>query len=174
MHGTAQEPIARSNTAFSSSQVPPAVFPISFEQAPEGSARFVLLALLVPALAALMAPFWLIVSHLASDAATRAVIAARPLLAVQLAGGFGVLVVMFGWPLVHLARGLRRRRDAGFQRNDSRHRIEFRLVLLNADPELRADTAGDEKAGDLDAPRQIVGDRSKDEILHSKDAPMEL
>jgi hypothetical protein len=110
MHGTAQEPIARSNTTFSSSQLPPSVFPLTFEQAPEGSARFVLLALLLPALAALMAPFWLIVAQLASDASARAVVAARPLAAVQLLGGFAVLVVMFGWPLAHLARGVRRRR----------------------------------------------------------------
>jgi len=110
MHGTAQEPIARSPTTLSSSEVPPSPFPLTFQQAPEGSARFVLLALLVPGLVALMAPFWLVVSQLASDPAARAVIAARPLIALQLVGGFALLLVMFGWPLVHLARGLRRRR----------------------------------------------------------------
>jgi hypothetical protein len=96
MHGTAQEPIARSHTNLSSSEFPLSPFPITFQQAPEGSARFVLLTLLVPGLVVLMAPFWLVVSQLASDPAARAVIAARPLIALQLVGGFALLLVMFG------------------------------------------------------------------------------
>jgi hypothetical protein len=110
MHGTAREPIASSNATFSSSTLPPSPFPLVFEQAPEGSARFVLMALLIPALVALITPFWLIVSQLASDPAARAVVTARPFMALQLVLGFALLISMFGLPLAYLARGAGRRR----------------------------------------------------------------
>jgi len=84
---------------------------VTFEQAPEGGSRFVLLAVLVPLLAALLAPFWLVVVQLASDPTARAILAARPLVGVQLLAGLLVLGSIFGWPLVVLTRrALGRRR----------------------------------------------------------------
>ncbi len=84
---------------------------VTFDQAPEGGSRFVLLAVLVPLLIGLLAPFWLVAVQLASDPAARAILAARPIVGVQLLGGLLVLGSIFGWPLVVLARrALRRRR----------------------------------------------------------------
>jgi hypothetical protein len=77
---------------------------VTFEQAPEGGSRFVLLAVLIPLLAALLAPFWLVVVQLASDPTARAILAARPLVGVQLLVGLLVLGSIFGWPLVMLTR----------------------------------------------------------------------
>jgi hypothetical protein len=69
------------------------------------------MALIGPALIALMAPFWLVAGELASEPAARAIVAHRPLLAVELIAGLMVLLAIFGWPLVSLARqALNRRR----------------------------------------------------------------
>lgn len=70
-----------------------------------------LAAILVPALVAVMTPFWLVVMQLVSDPGARTILANRPLLGVELLAGLIVLFGIFGWPLVHLAaRGLERRR----------------------------------------------------------------
>lgn len=79
--------------------------PLVFEHAPEWGGRLVLLGLLVPVLAALMAPFALVAAQLASDPAARAILAGRPLLGVQLLAGLVMLIWVFGWPLTRLARG---------------------------------------------------------------------
>lgn len=100
---------------------PQSPFPLLIEQAPEGSGRFVMLALLAPLLVALMVPFWLIVTHLITDPAARAVLAARPLAGLQLGLGLLVLIWIFGWPLAHLAgNAVARRRitiDGGMLRS---------------------------------------------------------
>jgi hypothetical protein len=89
----------------------PPSLPLVFEQAPEGGGRFVLIAVLFPLLVALMVPFWLVVVQLASDPAARAILAARPLVGVQLAAGLLGVASIFGWPLAMLARrALGRRR----------------------------------------------------------------
>jgi hypothetical protein len=103
MHGTASE-LASSSTSTPS-------FPLTFEQSPEGSSRFVLLALLCPVVAALMAPFWLIFSKLVSDPATRAIVEDRPLMAFELMLGLLVLAWIFGLPLANLVRTVIRRRQ---------------------------------------------------------------
>ncbi len=89
---------------------PQSPFPLLIEQAPEGSGRFVMLALLAPLVVALLVPFWLIVTHLMTDPAARAVLAARPLIGLQLGLGLLVLLWIFGWPLAHLARNAVARR----------------------------------------------------------------
>lgn len=100
------------------SHQPQSPFPLLIDQAPEGSGRFIMLALLGPALMALLVPFWLIVTHLMTDPATRAVLTARPLAGLQLGLGLLVLMWIFGWPLAHLAGGAMARRritiDGGF------------------------------------------------------------
>jgi hypothetical protein len=106
MHGTDLE---RAHSPFTKSILPSPTY-VVFEQAAQGSGRFVLLTILCPILLALMAPFWLILIHLVSDPAARALVADRPLLAVQLGLGLLVLVWIFGWPLAHLAKGALRRR----------------------------------------------------------------
>lgn len=113
MHGTLVESAL---LHVSSSPQPPLLatppaFPLVFEIAPEAGGRIVLFALLVPILAALLAPFWLVVAQLASDPTARAILSARPLIGVQLLIGLVVVVGTFGWPLAHFARrGLERRR----------------------------------------------------------------
>lgn len=77
---------------------------LTFEQAPEGSGRFVLLGLAATALTALLFPFGLVAAQLASDASARAVLTHHPLLGAQLGLGIVVLLALFGWPLAHLSR----------------------------------------------------------------------
>ena len=101
MHGTAAQSL--SVAPFSSVSSSPAL-PLSFEQAPEGSGRFVLLGLAAAALTLFMLPFGLVAAQLASDPSARAILAQHPLLGAQLSLGFVVLVVLFGWPLAHLSR----------------------------------------------------------------------
>jgi hypothetical protein len=84
--------------------------PIVIEQATASAGRLVLLAVLGPLLFALMIPFWLVVSRLASDGAAREIMAHRPLSALQLALGLIVVIGIFGWPLIRLADGVLRRR----------------------------------------------------------------
>lgn len=106
MHGTV------SHCDVSSPSDQPTVSTLIFEHVPEGGGRFVLLAVLFPLLVALLVPFWLVVVQLASDPAARSVLAARPLVGVQLMIGLIVLTGIFGWPLAGLARravGRRRR-----------------------------------------------------------------
>lgn len=112
MHGTLVGSLSSSvATSSPSSPDQPSPFPLVIEQAPEGGGRFVLLALLIPVLAALMTPFWLVIVHLATDPAARSVLAARPLAGLQLATGLLVLIWIFGWPIAHFAlRGVGRRR----------------------------------------------------------------
>ncbi len=107
MHGTEFDQLSTFHPSLS---VPPSPAPIVLEQAAEGSSRFVLLAVLCPILLALMAPFWLVLTHIVSDPAARALVAGRPFLAVQLGLGLFLLVWIFGLPLVHLATGALRRR----------------------------------------------------------------
>ncbi|WP_439542671.1 hypothetical protein [Hyphomicrobium sp.] len=80
--------------------------------------RPLLLALLVPATLALLWPFWLLASHLASDPAARAIVADRPMIALQLGFGLLVLLAVFAVPLAALARGVLQKRhvtiDGGF------------------------------------------------------------
>ncbi|MCC7253740.1 hypothetical protein [Hyphomicrobium sp.] len=92
------------------------------EQAAESRGRFVLLAVLIPVLVALLTPFWLVFSQLASDPAARAILAGRPLIGVQLLAGLALLIWIFGWPLAHLCRSLARRRvtiDGALVRSDA-------------------------------------------------------
>lgn len=107
MHGTFSDFDLSSASSVQSNPAPPLVF----EQAPQGGSRFVLPAVLLPLLAALLVPFWLVVVQLASDPGARAVLAARPLVGVQLLAGLLLLACIFGWPLAVLARrSLARRR----------------------------------------------------------------
>jgi len=123
MHGT----FVDSGSQLSASPHPlPAtsiLLPLTSEQVPEGASRIVLPVLLVPALVALMAPFWLVGLHVAADPAARTILAERPLLGLQLALGLVMLISIFGWPLLGLARrGLARRRigiDSGLVRADT-------------------------------------------------------
>lgn len=78
--------------------------PVVLEHAPEGGSRFILIAVLLPLLVALLAPFWLVTAQLASDPGARDILSARPLIGVQLVVGLLVLVGIFGWPLLALAR----------------------------------------------------------------------
>lgn len=107
MHGAVVEQATTSN---SSSSLPPSPSYVVLEQGAEGAGRFVLLAVLCPILLALMVPFWLVLSHMISDPAARAVVVDRPLMGVQLGLGLIVLVWIFGWPLAYLTRGVLRRR----------------------------------------------------------------
>lgn len=107
MHGTFSD----FDLSSASSVQPNPATPLVFEQAPQGGSRFVLPAVLLPLLVALLVPFWLVVVQLASDPGARAVLAARPLVGVQLLAGLLVLACIFGWPLAVLARrSLARRR----------------------------------------------------------------
>lgn len=85
---------------------------------PIGMGRPVLLALLVPATLALLAPFWLLASQLASDPSAREIVAHRPMTALLLGGGLIVLLAIFAVPLASLARSILQRRhvtiDGGF------------------------------------------------------------
>jgi hypothetical protein len=108
MNGAVIDPVhAASSTPF---HMPPCPTHMRLEQAPEGSSRFVLLAVLFPILLALITPFGLVFSRMISDPAARHLVADRPLLAVQLGLGLIVLASIFGWPLAHLAKGALRRR----------------------------------------------------------------
>jgi len=85
--------------------------PLVLEQAPEGGGRFVLVAVSLTVLVALMVPFGLVVAQLASDPAARAILVARPLLGLELAAGMLAVAAIFGWPLaagVGAALGRRR------------------------------------------------------------------
>lgn len=100
--GVSQELLGHTEPQFSA---------LVIEQAPQGGSRFVLFAVLFPALIALMTPFWLVVLRLAGDSSARAVIADKPLIGFQLLVGLGVLLAIFGLPLAHIARrGLQRSR----------------------------------------------------------------
>jgi hypothetical protein len=101
MHGTLPDTLSALREAAPS---PPSPFPIALEQASVSTGRIILLALLFPALAGLLAPFWLIVAQFASDPSARAVVADRPLVAIQLAAGLLVLLAIFGFPMAALAR----------------------------------------------------------------------
>jgi hypothetical protein len=122
MHGTFVD-IASSSFSSSPDLEPSSPVPFVVQQAPEGGGRLVLAAVLVPILVAVMMPFWLVVTQLASDPAARAILADRPLLALELLTGLIVLFGIFGWPLLHLAaRGLERRRvtiDGGLVRSEA-------------------------------------------------------
>jgi hypothetical protein len=76
---------------------------MTFEQAATGSHRFVLMAVLFPVVIALLYPFLMVGVHISSDPAARAVVAERPLIAVELMTGLAALGAIFGWPLVKLA-----------------------------------------------------------------------
>jgi len=113
MHGTLDDTFPRQHSTSFDPPEPSAEpsAPLVFHQAAQGGGRFVLFAVLLPAVIALMVPFWLVVVQLATDPAAQAVLAARPQLGVQLGLGLLVLVWIFGWPLSHLVyRGLERRR----------------------------------------------------------------
>lgn len=114
MRGTAVERVSCILSAAAPAPSPapadPAPSAIVLEQRPEGAGRFILLLLLAPALAALMAPFWLVIRHLAFEPAARALLAAQPWAGVQLMLGLVVLMGLFGWPLCQLAGALPRRR----------------------------------------------------------------
>ncbi len=84
--------------------------PISLKQSTARSSPILLMMVLLPLLLALLVPFALLAQHLAQDAATRAVLAERPQAAVQLLLGLGFCGMLFGWPLVHVARTLGRSR----------------------------------------------------------------
>lgn len=105
MHGTLRD--THLSTSLSTLPFPAETpdFPIVLEQTPLGGGRFALLALLAPALVALMAPFWLVLTQLMSDPAARAILAERPLMGVQLAAGLAALIWILGWPLMHLVSG---------------------------------------------------------------------
>lgn len=114
MHGTlvalasSQVSVSGPSPLFSPSEP---TSPLIFDLAPAGRGRMLLCALLIPILIALLAPFWLVATQLSSDPAARAIVAARPLIGVQLLGGLVVLLCIFGWPLAHFAgRCLVRRR----------------------------------------------------------------
>lgn len=77
---------------------------LTFAHAPAGWGRLFLLALLGAALTLLMVPFWLIGTHLVTDPAARAVVAARPQAALSLGLGLVLLFWIFGWPLAAHAR----------------------------------------------------------------------
>jgi hypothetical protein len=110
MHGTFVDSVSRPSASPHSLPTPPILLPLTSEQVPEGAGRIVLPALLVPALGALMIPFWLVGTHVIADPAARAILAERPLLGIQLALGLLMLISIFGWPLGRLARrGLARR-----------------------------------------------------------------
>ncbi len=102
MHGTFVD-IASSSLSSSSDPEPSSPVPFVVQQAPEGGGRLVPAAVLVPMLVAVMMPFWLVFLQLASDPAARAILADRPLLALELLTGLVVLFGIFGWPLLHLA-----------------------------------------------------------------------
>lgn len=101
MHGSAAPLVSASTTPH---------FPLTFDPRPEGSGRLVLLTLSGAALAALMVPFWLVAEALAAEPAARAIVAGRPMLAVELVAGLLVLLALFGWPLVSLAKSAVHRR----------------------------------------------------------------
>jgi len=107
MHGAASD---TSISSVSQSSPPAPLLPLTFEQSAEGSGRFVLMAVLCPILIALLTPFWLVLAKLASDPAARAVLVARPMLALHLGLALVALGWIFGWPLLFLARGSFRRR----------------------------------------------------------------
>jgi hypothetical protein len=107
MHGALIDPLHA--TSSSPPPLPPCPT-MRLEQAPEGSSRFVLLAVLLPILLALITPFGLVFARIISDPAARHLVADRPLLAVQLGLGLAVLGWIFGWPLAHLTKGALRQR----------------------------------------------------------------
>jgi len=96
MHGTA-DPVV----SLASSQDIPLTFDLL---PPDGLGRYVLPLIVAPALMALVVPFWLVAERLASEPSARAILAGRPLLAVELVAGLLLLLGVFGWPLVSLAK----------------------------------------------------------------------
>jgi len=116
MHGVFTE-LGSSHHRVQDADIPLSPIPLSFEQAANGASRFVLLALLAPLLAALLTPFWLIGSQLIVDPTARAVVADRPMIAMELGLGLAVLAWMFGWPLFHLARTALLRRRITIENN---------------------------------------------------------
>lgn len=91
---------------------PPADPPplLTFEEAPEGAGRLVLLGLGAAALVASMMPFGLVLAHLFWDPAARAIVAAEPFRAVLPGIAMVLLAGGLGWPLVRLLRTTRVRR----------------------------------------------------------------
>jgi hypothetical protein len=122
MHGTLPDLVASASASLTGAPQPiqPSPTPLQFGPNPVGMGRPVLLALLVPATLALLAPFWLLASHLASDPSARAIVAHRPMTALLLGIGLIVLLAVFAVPLAALARSVLQRRhvtiDGGFVR----------------------------------------------------------
>jgi hypothetical protein len=86
-------------------------FPITLEHSSHRTSPIVLIAVLLPLAAALLIPFALVAGHLASDAATRAILASRPQAALQIAIALAFFVTLLGWPLVRFTRSLTQTRS---------------------------------------------------------------
>jgi hypothetical protein len=82
-----------------------------WRQAPLGTGRILLMALLALTACALFAPFFLLAVHLVSDPSARAFVSEHPAVAVQLALGFVALVGLLVVPLTLLARRALGRRE---------------------------------------------------------------
>jgi hypothetical protein len=100
MHDT----IAQSNPVFAHFHPATPTHAVALAQSPDGSGRILLLGLALVALTLLLAPFGLVLAHLALDPQARAMVAAQPAMALQLGAGIVVLVCIFGWPAAHLSR----------------------------------------------------------------------
>jgi hypothetical protein len=112
MHGTLPDLVASASASHIGAPAAAPTFgsPMELGPDPVGLGRPILLALLVPATLALLSPFWLLASHLASDPSTRAIVAERPMIALQLGAGLLVLLAVFAFPLAALARTLLQKR----------------------------------------------------------------
>lgn len=88
------------------SQLQTASLPLSLEQSSSRSSPVVMIALLLPLGLALLFPFALVLQHLASDPAARAVLAERPVVAPQLLFALAVLGWLFWWPIACFFRSL--------------------------------------------------------------------
>lgn len=105
MHGTASDAVSWRPSS------PSPCLPLTFEPMPDGRiGRVLLLALVAAGLAALIAPIFMIATHLAADPSARALITDQPRLAVLPALGLAVMLIILGWPLVRLIRSLPTRR----------------------------------------------------------------
>lgn len=92
------------------------VFPLSLEQSSSRSKPVLMIAVLLPLGLALFSPFALVLQHLASDPAARAVLADRPEAGIQLLFAVAVLASLLWWPLVRFVISLFSRRTITIDR----------------------------------------------------------
>lgn len=114
MHGTFSGTFSSgASVLLSSSPNEPALHgPVwHWRQAPLGTGRSLLMALLALSACALFAPFALLAAHLVSDPGAREFVAGHPAVAVQLALGFVALIGLLIVPLTLLARRSLGRRE---------------------------------------------------------------